>query len=356
MKILLVHNYYGQRGGEDVYFDSLIKLLRNHAHKVILFTKKSSDIISINNKIEMIKSLFNLNNKISQELSDLISKEKPDVAHFHNLYPSIGPAAYYACKQFNVPIIQTIHNYRLVWPKGIFYSPSQSIIYSLILSISILFNLKKKTYDLVNYFIFPSHFTRDFYLKYAHFRIKNSIVIPNFVEIKPSIKPVKKSDYFLFAGRFSEEKGIIPLLKMFSQLPKKNLVVIGDGPQKQVVYCYKKYKNIKIINWLNKKDLYPYIKKALAVIIPSLSYEVMPLMVLESLILGTRVIVPNKGVFIEIVKNNQNGEFFKFGDFLDLKNKIIKLHNSKLKPKIDYYSYSPESHYSFLMSIYKNYI
>ncbi|MFA5770300.1 MAG: glycosyltransferase family 4 protein [Patescibacteria group bacterium] len=354
MKILLIHNYYRQRGGEDEYFDSLVKLLKDNGHHIILFTKKSKEIISFNQKIESIRSLFGFNYKINKQLSQLIKNEGPDIAHFHNIYPLIGPSAYLVCKENKIPIVQTIHNYRLLWPKGIFYSAGRSRFYSLFLSISIFFNIKKKIYNLIDHYIFPSRFTRDFYLKNALFKIKDHTIVPHFVNIKISTKPIKKSNYFLFAGRFSQEKGIIPLLQIFSKLPKNNLIVIGDGPQKKTVDSYKKYKNIEILNWLNKKLLYRYIQKSLAVIVPSLSFEVMPLTPIESNILGTTVIVPKTKVFQETIKNNV--VFFKFGDFLDLKDKIIKLHNSKLKPKIDYYSYSPESHYSFLMSIYKNYI
>jgi len=357
MKILLVHNYYRDRGGEDVYFDSLVKLLKKNGCQVITFTKKSSDIISIDKKVEAIKSLFNLNNKINRELSGLISKERPDVAHFHNLYPSIGPAAYYVCKKYNIPIVQTIHNYRLSWPEGIFFSPSRSWIYSLIFSLSILFNLKKKVYDLVDYFIFPSRFAYNYYLKHARFKIKKYSIIFHFADIKLSVKPIKKSNYFLFAGRFSQEKGIIPLLQVFSKLPKINLLVIGDGPEKYLVDRYKKCGNIKILGWLKKEQLNFYIKRALGVVIPSLSYEVLPLSAIESLSLGTLIIVPKTAVFEEIIKDKKGVIFFRYNDFNDLQNKIIKtFKNPPTLKNISYNEFSPDKHYLSLKRIYKRLI
>lgn len=357
MKILLVHNYYHQRGGEDEYFDSLVKLLKNNGHEIIFFTKNSKEIVSFNQKIESFKSLFGFNNKINRQLSQLIKNKKPDIAHFHNIYPLIGPSVYLVCKENKIPIVQTIHNYRLIWPKGIFYSSGRSGFYLFLLSISIFFNIKKKIYNLVDHYIFPSRFTRDFYLRNTLFKIKDHTIVPHFVNIKISTKPIKKSNYFLFAGRFSQEKGIIPLLKMFSHLPKKNLIVIGDGPQKQAVDSYKKYKNIKIINWLSKRQLYSYIQKSLAVIIPSLSYEVMPLMPIESNILGTTVIVPKTEVFQEIIKNNVI--FFEYENFDDLKKKVIELSNGKVnndKNRKTYSTFSPKNHYSSLKKIYKRLI
>lgn len=325
MKILLIHNYYRQRGGEDIYFNSLAKLLQQKGEQVVLFTKKSEKISSIKQKSEAIRSLFGMNKKVNKELDDLIKKEKPNIAHFHNIYPLIGPSAYFVCKKNNLPVVQTIHNYRFLPDKeGSFGYQYQNFFYGFLVRLSNRFNLKNDVFSQIDYFIFPSQFTKEVFLKNARFTIKNCAVIPHFVDIKKTDKTVKKSDYFLYAGRFSREKGILPLLKIFSKMPKKKLIVIGDGPQKNQVLKFRKFSNINILPWMEKNKVYQYIKKAKAVIFPSLSLEVMPLTVIESLALGTKVIVPDRGVFPELIKNKQD--------------------------------YSPKKHYSSLMSVYKKLI
>ncbi len=358
MKILLVHNYYSQRGGEDSYVDSLIELLGAQGHQVILYTKESRSVKTFSGLVSSIKSMFFLNKQIETDISNIIEANKPDVAHFNNVFPLIGPAAYEACRKNRLPIVQTIHNYRLLPDKeeSFGYDNYRSFIYKKLFQASIELAIKKRVFDLVDSFVFPTMFSKRIYLQNARFKISQGSVVPHFVKLPNSITKPKKRDTFIFAGRFSKEKGILPLLEIFSKLPERKLLVIGAGQQKEAVEKYRKFNNIEVVGWVDRKTLFRQISQSLALISPSLSYEVMPLSVIESLALKTRIIVPDNPVYREIIKSSTDAIFYDKNDFNDLRNKIIAF-DKKIKVKTDYGKiFSPDNHSCSLIKLYNSII
>jgi len=269
MRILIIHNFYQYWGGEETYVISLKKLLEENGHQVYLYSKDSKSIKTIWDKIKTGIGLF-YNPWVKKELEKIIKDFKPDVAHFHNVYPLIGATAYRVCKNYRIPIIQHIHNYRFMCPKGHLFRngkicelcihknlPFWAIVYgcyhrsrlaSLFFSLSFFIHKTIGTFNLIDKFIFPSEFTRDYYLKHLKINKQKTYLLPYFVDIPKKIdtKSVKENNYFLFVGRLSEEKGIIELLNIFKDLPKHKILVIGDGPLREEVEKYKRYKNIKI--------------------------------------------------------------------------------------------------------------
>lgn len=382
MKILLVHNLYRYRGGEESYFFSLQKLLKKNGHKVITYTKDNRDIRD--NLVGKIKIALNLfyNKKVEDELSTLLQKHKPDIAHFNNIYPLITPTAYRICKNFNIPIIQTVHNFRLICPGSLMFKNGKkcphnrneinllnilfhncyrnSYIQSFAFSASILFHKVTKNFDNIDIYLFPSSFTLKTYEKVLNLPKKKMIILPYFLDYKNKvIAPKSASDYFLFVGRFASEKGIIPLLKIFSKLPKLKLIIIGDGPLRQEINKYDKYKNIDILQFLPQRRILEYMKNALYTIIPSYWYETGPIVMLESFAVGTPVIVPRIGVFKDIIDPSK-GLFFKFNDYNDLKLKVLSAvkngrriyNNQNIIKKFYNTHYTAIIHYKSLLKIY----
>lgn len=388
MRILLIHNYYQQWGGEDVYFDSLTKLLREKGNEVTTYTKKSSEIQNFRDKVKTSINMFT-NPYIENELTMIIKSFKPDVAHFNNIYPLITPLGYQVCQRLNVPIIQTIHTYRLMCPKGTlfregkicelcvdknFFYPSikygcyhNSKLASLIYGFSNLFNTTNNLIKSIDKFIFPSNFTKNYYIKHLDISLDKTAVIPHFTRvIRTKIinnKVVNK--YFLFVGRLSEEKGILWLLETVKDLPFIKLIVIGDGPLREKVLNFKKYENINILLFQNRKTIYKYIKNAMAVIIPSPWYEVGPMVLIESYAGGIPVIVPNHGVFKERVVNKKTGFFYNSEDLLSFKNAAILVMNmttsnknfmsNQILKQFNKY-YSPDNYYKKIMKEYTSLI
>ncbi len=119
MRILLVHNQYQQLGGEDTIFETEAGLLESYGHRVIRYTVHNNSISKMN-PISLARASF-WNNRVYDELKTLIQKEKPEVAHFHNTFPLISPAAYYAARKEGVPVVQTLHNFRLMCANGLFF-------------------------------------------------------------------------------------------------------------------------------------------------------------------------------------------------------------------------------------------
>lgn len=387
MKILLLHNYFSFTGGEDVYHDSLKTLLTAKGNEIIEFTRDSKDIgESIFSRLLVSQRAF-WNGNVYRRLSEIILKEKPKIAHFNNIFPLITPSAYHICNKLGIPIVQTVHDYRYICqgaqlfrnhricdlcvhkhilPYPILYKCyHRSRSASLIFDTSFQFHRIIKSFDGINKFIFPSNFSRNYFLKHSDIPERKAIVVPYFTGAdKNAGNHTVKKDYFLFVGRLSEEKGIKELLDVFSSLPKYKLVVIGDGPLRKQVDQYKKYKNIVIRGFLSRKVISNYMRDALAVVIPSLWFEVSPLVLIEAYANKTPVIVPEFGAFQEAVRERETGLFYRQYDFADLKSKIVFAYEHKsLMLKMgqnalgEYMTrYTPRKHYQMLMKVYRSLI
>ena len=123
MRILLAHNYYQQPGGEEQIFNTEAALLEAHGHEVLRYTL-TNDAIQEMNPLALARNTV-WNSQVYQDLRSLAQEYKPDIAHFHNTFPLISPAAYYALKEVGVPIVQTLHNYRLLCPNALFFKSGQ---------------------------------------------------------------------------------------------------------------------------------------------------------------------------------------------------------------------------------------
>lgn len=311
MKVLLIHNYYQFWGGEDTYVTSLQKLLTDNGHKVYLYTKDSKNIRTFWDKIRTALNLF-WNPKMATELNKLILNVKPDVAHFNNVYPLIGATAYWICKKNKIKIVQTIHNYRFMCPKGILFrngkicelcinkhifSPAirfgcyhKSRLASLFYSISFFFHKSMGIFSHIDTYLFPSQFTQRYYQQHFDISKSKSVYLPYFIDLKKTNSKIKRGSYQLFIGRLSEEKGIIDLLETYKKMPTKELKVIGTGPLQKEVNQYKKYKNIKILGFMTKKKFLPILQKAKSLIVPSKWYEVSPIVILEAIATNTPIV------------------------------------------------------------------
>ena len=116
MKVLFVHNFYQQPGGEDKVFCEEVKMLRTRGHTVNEFTVHNDEVDSLSRWSLARKTFWN--NAIYQELRETIRCDRPDVVHFHNTFPLVSPAGYYAAHDEGVRVVQTLHNYRLMCPTG----------------------------------------------------------------------------------------------------------------------------------------------------------------------------------------------------------------------------------------------
>ncbi|RMG22844.1 MAG: glycosyltransferase family 1 protein, partial [Methanobacteriota archaeon] len=116
MRLLMVHNHYLQPGGEDAVFEAEKALLERMDHEVIPFVEDNAHLDGMNPLRAALNAVWS--REAQDKIRRLIRERKPDVAHFHNTFLMISPAAYYACKEEGVPVVQTLHNYRLFCPSS----------------------------------------------------------------------------------------------------------------------------------------------------------------------------------------------------------------------------------------------
>lgn len=353
MRILLIHNFYQYLGGEDSYVTNLKKLLEDNGQQVYLYSKDSKNIKTVWDKVKAAIGLF-YNPLVERELIKIIKEFKPDIAHFHNIYPLIGATAYRVCKKYKVKIAQHIHNYRFMCPKGILFRngkicelclrkrfPFWAIIFgcyhtsrlaSFFLSLSFWFHRLLGTFEIIDKYIFPSKFALNYFTKYSKISKQKTFFLPHFIDLPKNLKEqkkIKKEDFFLFVGRLSEEKGIIELLEVFKTLPKYKLIVIGDGPLKNTIKKFFAHKNVKIVGVLDREKILKLMRSSLALIIPSLGYEIFPLVFIEAFSLGTFVLVPSMGVFKKDIGEHKTVFFYEYRNREDLRKKIIFLYKKR---------------------------
>jgi len=120
MKILLLHNTYQQKGGEDTVFNAEKTLLAQNGHNVETLIFNNDDIDSFASKITTgIRSFYN--GKSAKRLQEKINQFLPDVIHVHNFFPIASPSVFMVAHKNNIPIVMTLHNYRLLCPSAILY-------------------------------------------------------------------------------------------------------------------------------------------------------------------------------------------------------------------------------------------
>lgn len=344
MKILLVHNYYQYRGGTDDYVDSLYNLLKNKKQEVYLYSEKSSRVKSLGEKINTGLSLiYSQNNKNS----DIIDIFKPDVCHINNIFPIINFSIIKKCAQRRIPIVQTVHDFKYYYPGGIIGQKEYKsdlfnkhpLIYSVLnksyngsylssISLALALVMNKKTIQNIDSFIFPSKTSWQLLARKLHIKKEKCYFLPHFIrrQIYPDIN--QKENYFIYIGRISEEKGINELVQVFISLPRLKLIVIGEGPLLSKLKSLK-IPNIKFLGYVSLDKKYELLSRALFCIIPSEIEEQGPLVLIESFMCGTPVIVPNLFSFKEKVENNRAGFYYVHNDIEDLRKVILRAASQK---------------------------
>lgn len=383
MKILLVHNYYQQPGGEDFVFTAESNLLRRHGHEVVEYREDNKRINEMNRVIVGVNAIWSCSTqrKLVQMLRDI----RPDVVHFHNTFLLISPSAYYACQKVGVPVVQTLHNYRLLcpvatlfrqgcvcedclnkifpWPAVLHacyhHSPTETFVIAAMLFIHRWLKTWRKKIDI---YIAPSEFTRNIFIK-GGFPQEKIIVKPNFIYPDPGLSE-KDNQYALFVGRLTPEKGIMTLLEAWQKLEEIPLKIAGDGPLMDNIQRFLNTNNLKQIEILGQQtheEVLKLLKEARFLIFPSGWYEVFPLAIIEAFACGIPAIASRSGVMAEIIKDGYNGLHFAPGNVEDLISKVkwAWTHKKEMEDldknaRKDFEEkYNAEQNYKMLMDIYK---
>ncbi|MCM1984896.1 glycosyltransferase [Lyngbya confervoides] len=334
MKVLAVHNYYQQLGGEDTIFATEADLLESNGHQVYCYTVHN-DRVNGMGAIALTKNTL-WNSDVYRELRSLIQKERPHVAHFHNTFPVISPAAYYAAKDEGVPVVQTLHNYRLLCPNGLFFRggqvcedcigksfPFPGIIHGCyrnshvasagVASMVKFHDLRGTWTNAVDVFIAYSQFALHKFIEGGlpkeKFQFKTNF-------LHPAPTPGNGSGgYALFVGRLSPEKGLDTVLEAWETLGTKiPLKIAGDGPLAPMVKtAAEKGKGVEWLGRRSLSDIYDLMGEAMFLVFSSEWYETFGRVAIESFAKGTPVIGANIGAIAELVAPMKTGLHFQPG-------------------------------------------
>jgi glycosyltransferase involved in cell wall biosynthesis len=349
-RILLVHNRYQQRGGEDAVVLSEQNLLRDNGFTVELMEADNDKIVGLGAKLRTSASVFH-NFSVVSKLRALLHKFRPDLVHVHNWFPTLSPAVFRTCKLERVPVVHTLHNYRLLCAKATLFR--QGAVCEDCLNTRFRFpGIRHGCYrgsyggtavatgatathwvfgtwrNCVDRFIALSEFARR-KMEQGGLAPERISVKPNFLDVDPGVRP-GNGNFFVFAGRLSEEKGVSMLLDAWRSAPHLPVLkIVGTGPEAAMVKASAtSIHNVEFCGQADSPAVLNIIGNARALICPSKWYEAMPRVVIEALALGTPVIASRIGVYPEMIKDPDFGFLFEPGNPVDLIRCVSQLDDS----------------------------
>ena len=378
MKLLLINNYFYRRGGSEVVFLNTAELLKSHGHNLCFFSQEWDENLTneysqyfshgygtmskgIINKIKSIRNYF-YNTEAAIKLEKLILNEKPDIAHIHMIWGGISPSIFKVLNKHKIPIIHTVHDYRMICPAYAFKNGQNEVceeckgkhfykciknrcskgnfIMSTLMTIEMYIrNTFFNPIDNIDSFMFVSNFCYNKHLQYQpRFAEKYCVTMYNFQdagvleEVEDSLETY--DSYFLYYGRLSFEKGIKTLIEAFSIKKDTPLKIIGTGPLEEELQRFCKEKgcnNIEFLGFKTGKELFHLVRGAKFVCVPSEWYENNPMTIIESYTLGTPVIGANIGGIPEIIEEGKTGYKFEPGNIKELATIISKCNLLKEK-------------------------
>lgn len=349
MKILITHNDYGRRSGEEAVVDHMSEMMRAHGHQTCFYRPTTSGFRKgLAGKVRVFFSgIYSLRG--IRNIKKTLHKERPDIINIHNLYPFISPAALFTCKSAGIPIVMTVHNYRLVCPTGLFLRDERPCEHCLRQGNEwgcIRYNCEKNFFKSIAYALrgYVARTTGayqknvDRYVCLTSFQKKKLIeagfsaekirVIPNSIPVTPSLSPIP-GNYIAYAGRLSREKGWDMLVEIARRHPDLYIEAAGynNSPGTDLP------PNIRLRGHLNADELAGFHRHARFLVIPSRCYEGFPLVALEAMAMGKTVVAPDHGGFTDILGKGPDavGRLFRPNDPMDLETVILQLwHDKKL--------------------------
>ena len=338
MRILLVHNTYQQPGGEDEVVRTEQRLLEERGHRVLQFSRHNDEIDRMS-ALEVAGTTL-WSRATRRDLGRLLRAERPEVVHFHNTFPLISPSAYYAVRDEGTPIVQTLHNYRLVcsnaqlfrdggpcedcigrklpWPGVLHACYRDDRAASAVVVAMLGLHRALGTWSrLVGRYIALTDFARVKFIE-GGLPPDRIAVKPNFLHPDPGAGP-GGGGFVLYVGRLSEEKGIDTLLRAWEVVEDPPLRIVGDGPLAPLVReAVSRAPGVRWLGRQTQEEVQRLLGEARCLIVPSRWYEGFPRVVVEAFARGTPVVASRLGGLAEIVEDGRTGRLFRPGDPDDL--------------------------------------
>lgn len=386
MKIVIVHNSYKQPGGEDVVFESEKRLLETAGHQVIPYVRSNKELqdISFLERVAIVPRMV-WSQDTRREFAILLAQHSPDIVHIHNTFMVISPSIYSACRERRVPVVQTLHNFRLLCPEAKFYRDGhvceecvdhgllQSVRYGCYrnsrsatagVALKLAFHNKLNTWtESVTRFIALTDFAKHKFVA-AGFPPDKFVVKPNFVESDAGER-TGAGEYVLYLGRLAGEKGLSTLLNAWKQLdPQYPLHIVGEGPERVALQAQARESKLSSVIFrgqLTRPEARQALKRAKFLVVPSIWYETFGMCIIEAFACGVPVLCSRLGAMKEIVADGLSGLHFNPNDAQDLAAKVQWAWNHPAEftamgraARLQYEAqFTPEKNYQLLMQIYR---
>src|SRR5271168_1254844 len=396
MRILFIHNFYQQFGGEDSVAIAERRLLEERGEDVLFWSRHNDEIKNYGplQKLNFFRETIYSSRTVT-DIEKAVGEFKPDVAFVHNIYPLISPSLYSALQKMRVPLVQVLHDFRPFCSNGWFYidgkicercklgnhlhgivkrcyrdSYALSTLYSTALGV----NRWAGMLDKVDAFICLTGFFKKKIME-AGIPEKKIFIRPNFIDAPPLDIPtreVKTTDlqstsngggYALFLGRLSNEKGLWTLIRAFEQLPEVELKIVGTGPLEEELRKYvreKNLSNIDLVGFKSGDEKWKLIRNCQFAVVSSEWYENFPIVVLEYFAGAKPVIASRIGGLPYVVEEGKSGLLFEAGNAADLADKVRRLRAAPAEGEamgrrgrqLAETEYGPQKSYDSLMQIF----
>ncbi len=375
MKILVAHNAYHYRGGEDTVVDAELALLRKHGHEVLLYRRDNADISRMPRWRAAMDTLWS--RRTVEEIDRLQCGFRPDLIHAHNTFPLISPSLYGIAAQLQVPVVQTLHNFRLVCPQAMLirnghscmdcvgHWPWRGVMHrcyrdslpqtAVTAGMLALHRVAGTWRHRVSRYIVLNRMCRDIFTE-GGLPTERMSIKPNFVE-SCGVPAWEVRQGGVFIGRLSQEKGLETLARAMQRLPGVQIDVYGKGPLQALV---EDSAGLRYGGFANGATLRQKIGGAAFLVMPSTGIESFGLAAIEAFACGTPVIASRQGGLREIIEHRKNGLLVAPGDAEDLAWAIdyAQTHPEEMRRMgMEAYQaylahYTPERNYETLMRIY----
>jgi glycosyltransferase involved in cell wall biosynthesis len=387
VKILQIHNDYQQAGGERTAVAAQRSLLESRGHAVLPFSADNAEIegySAVEKALFFPRTVFS--RPIYRRLRELVRRERPDVAHVHNVFPLLSPAVYRALRAEGVPIVQTVHNFRLLCPNALFYTQGaicerckggnmihavrfacyrDSRLLSALYAGTIMLHRGAGTFAAIDRFIALTGFAATKLVEGGIARPDRITVLGNFLPA-PLPAPGPWDDRpasVLFLGRLSPEKGVDVLLEAMAACPELELKIAGDGPdlpRLQARAAELGLGNVAFLGFQERPARDALLREALALVLPSAWYEHFPMTVLEASAAATPLVASRLGGLPGLIDEGRTGWLFAPGDASDLAGRLRELaadragaaERGRNARRALEERWSADQHYAALMEVY----
>lgn len=336
MNILIAHNKYQFGGGEDAVVRDEAELLQRHGHSVELLEQDNDAIHGLHGNFIAAASIF-YSARSRARMKQAIHAFKPELVHIHNWFPMLSPSIILEADASEIPVVQTLHNFRLLCANALFFRdgvictdclgksfPMDGILHgcyrgsragSAIVTAANAFHRFMRVWDRVDLFIAVSAFEREILVR-GGLPAEKVVVKPNFVGLDTWKQEGHTGEYALYVGRLSPEKGIRTLLSAWnSGKIKLRLKIIGDGPMRgDVLSCAASNPGVEYLGSKPSEAVYHEMAKAKFLVFPSEWYETFGRTIAESFAQGTPVLAADFGCARELVQDRVTGYRFESGN------------------------------------------